>query len=199
MAEKSTKLIIPGRFSYLHYHQPQKPKGSDKEKYSTTVLWPKTDKATTKKVQDVVDMLTAQALEKLDLKKLPKGFRICLQDGDEDKPEDINYAGMMFISANADTKPGCVDKDLQPIIEKDEIYSGMYGRASVSLFLYGVPDTSKTGGGRGIGAGLNNIQKLKDGEAFSSKTSAEDDFKDEDPDAEFNNAAGEDDDLEGML
>ena len=32
-------------------------------------------------------------------------------------------------------------------------------------------------GNRGVAAGLGNIQKLKDGEALSSRTNAEDDFE----------------------
>ena len=55
-------------------------------------------------------------------------------------------------------------------IDPNEFYSGCYGRASITLYPY---DTS---GSKGIAAGLNNVQKLEDGEKFGGTTSAAADF-----------------------
>ena len=56
-------------------------------------------------------------------------------------------------------------------LDQTEVYSGCYGRISVNFYGY------NSNGNRGVAAGLGNIQKLKDGEALSSRTNAEDDFE----------------------
>jgi hypothetical protein len=89
---------------------------------------------------------------------------------------------MMFLNANSKSAPGVVDKALNEIIDKEEFYSGCWGRASINFFPY------DSNGNRGIGVGLNNVQKLKDGDRLGgSRASAEDDFDDdfEDDDEDF--------------
>ena len=77
---------------------------------------------------------------------------------------------------------GIIDKDRNEILDPDEVYSGSWGRASINFFPY------DSNGNKGVGVGLNNIQKLKDGEHLgAARASAEDDFADD-----FN----DDDDLE---
>ena len=76
----------------------------------------------------------------------------------------------MFINANSSVAPGIVDANRQPVLEHSEVYSGVYGRASITLFAF------NSGGSRGIACGLNNLQKLRDGEPLGSRVSAEDDF-----------------------
>ena len=68
-----------------------------------------------------------------------------------------------------------VDKDLNEILDPDEVYSGCWGRASINFFPF------NTSGNKGIGVGLNNIQKLKDDERLgAARASAESDFGDDD-------------------
>ena len=83
---------------------------------------------------------------------------------------DPVYEGCMFINANSSVAPGIVDANRQPVLEHSEVYSGVYGRASITLFAF------NSGGSRGIACGLNNLQKLRDGEPLGSRVSAEDDF-----------------------
>lgn len=63
-----------------------------------------------------------------------------------------------------------MDKDVQPIIDQTEFYSGCYGRASIIFYAY------NANGNKGIAAGLQNLQKLEDGEPLSGKSRPEDDF-----------------------
>ena len=78
---------------------------------------------------------------------------------------------MFFLNANSTQKPGIVDRDLNEILDPDEVYSGCWGRASINFFPY------NSNGNKGVGVGLNNIQKLKDGERLGgARASAEDDF-----------------------
>lgn len=69
-----------------------------------------------------------------------------------------------------------VDADRQPILDRSEVYSGVYGRASINLYAF------NSNGNRGIACGLNNLQKIRDGEPLGGKARAEDDFATEEDD-----------------
>lgn len=70
-----------------------------------------------------------------------------------------------------------MDIDRQEIIDRSEVYSGVYGRASISFYAY------STNGARGIACSLNNLQKVRDGQPLGSRSSAADDFDTEDDDS----------------
>lgn len=168
---QSTSLIIgPVRFSYLNALVPKAAPGSQKPKYSVSLLIPKTDKELKKRIDAAIAAAMAAGESKLKGVKASK-LKMPVRDGDEER-EDENYAGHWFINASSDQKPGFVNKDLQPIVDPDEIYSGMYGRASVNFYAF------DTAGNKGIACGLNNLQKLKDGENLTGRKKAEDDFND---------------------
>jgi hypothetical protein len=59
---------------------------------------------------------------------------------------------------------------MNPIVQKGEIYSGCYARVCVSLFPY------NTAGKRGIGIGLEAVQKLRDGDPLGGGVSVADAF-----------------------
>ena len=86
-------------------------------------------------------------------------------------------ANAYFVNANATSAPGIMDADRNPILTRSEVYSGVYGRASISFYAF------NSSGNKGIACGLNNLQKLRDGEPLGGKASAESDFaSDEDDD-----------------
>ena len=58
--------------------------------------------------------------------------------------------------------------DCQPILERSEVYSGVYGRASINFYAF------NSNGNKGIACGLNNLQKIADGEPLGGKSRAED-------------------------
>ena len=100
-----------------------------------------------------------------------------LRDGDLERPDDAAYANAYFVNANATSAPGIVDADRNPILTRSEVYSGVYGRASISFYAF------NSSGNKGIACGLNNLQKIRDGEPLGGKASAESDFaSDEDDD-----------------
>ena len=102
------------------------------------------------------------------------------QDGDEDADLEMypEYAGHYYFSVSSKTKPGIVDKDLDPIIDSTEVYSGCFARVSINAFPYNVQ------GNKGVSFGLNHVQKLADGDYLGGRSRAEDDFDtwDEDED-----------------
>ena len=81
-----------------------------------------------------------------------------------------------FINANSSSAPGIVDENVQPIINRSEVYSGIYGRASINFYAFNV------NGNRGIACGLNNLQKMRDGDPLGGKASAASDFATDDDD-----------------
>jgi hypothetical protein len=155
------------RFSYAHVFQPaETPNGT--MKYSVSILIPKTDKDTVARFNKAFED-TKAANASVWGGTVPKMLKGGLRDGDAEK-DDATYAGHYFINANSNEKPGVVDADLNPILDPSEFYSGCYGRASITLYAY---DTS---GSKGIAAGLNNVQKLEDGQKLGGATSAAADF-----------------------
>lgn len=175
----STKVITGKvRFSYAHvFEAASVDEGGDK-KYSVAILIPKKDKATLAKINAAIEDAKEGGKASKFGGKVPKALKLPLRDGDLEREDDENYAGMWFINAASKTRPGIVDEDLNKIIDPEEFYSGCFGRASINFYAYNVS------GNRGIACGLNNLQKLEDGERLSGGTSAEDDFSDVDDDLE---------------
>ena len=156
----------------------RKPKNDGTEgKYELQVLVPKSDKATVKKIKAAIEEATQQGIDKYKSwgGKAPKGFMNPLHDGDADDEDLEKYPereGMYYLNARSDKKPGIVDRDCNEILDPDEVYSGCWGRVSVNFYPF---DNQS----RGVGVGLNNVQKLKDDTRLGgSAASAEDDFGD---------------------
>jgi len=169
MSTTPTKVVTGKcRLSYVNVFQPRAAKPGQKEKYSVCVLIPKTDTATINKVKAAVKAAAEAGVGTLG-GKIPAGLKNPLRDGDteRDAPE---YKGHYFINANSTQKPGVVDMNVQPILDPSEVYSGCYGRVSLNFYAYNQE------GNKGIGAGLQNLQKMADGEPLSGRSRAEDDF-----------------------
>lgn len=165
---KETKVIVPGRLSYANVWEPQSINGSE-PKYSVSVIIPKSDKATIQKIQQAVEQAKQEAISKFG-GKIPANLKLPLRDGDIDRPDDEAYANSYFINCNSKQKPQVVDQQVQPILDQAEVYSGCYGRVSVTFYGF------NSNGNRGVAAGLGNIQKLKDGEPLGGRVCAEDEF-----------------------
>ena len=176
-----TKVItgVNTRWSYANVWQPKSINGGT-PKYSVSLIIPKTDTDTVNKVKASIQAAYDEGESKL------KGsgnsvpslsvIKTPLRDGDLERPDDEAYKNAYFINANSSTAPGVVDADRQPIIDTSEVYSGVYGRASINFYSF------NSNGNKGIACGLNNLQKIKDGEPLGGKSRAEDDFADADDD-----------------
>ncbi len=149
-------------------------------KYSVSLIIPKSDTKTVEKIKAAIQAAYAEGQSKLkgNGKSVPalSVIKTPLRDGDTERPDDEAYKNCYFINANSATAPGIVDADRNPIMERSEVYSGVYGRASISLYAF------NSNGNRGIACGLNNLQKISDGEPLGGKARAEDDFDTEDDD-----------------
>lgn len=161
------------RFCYANIWTPKK-NDQGKEVYSVTIVIPKSDTETYNKLSVAIQEVYNDSEEvlKANNKTLPKleDIKQPLRDGDEDRDGDPIFAGSWFINATSIYAPGIFDADRNIITDKDSVYSGCYGRASISLYAYNKK------GGRGIAAGLRGLQKLEDGERLGGFASVADDF-----------------------
>lgn len=171
----STKVVTGKvRFSYVNIFKSRAFQADQDAKFSICLLIPKEDKATLKKIKAAIDEAIQEGISSKWNGKKPANVKLPLRDGDEERADEApEYEGMMFLNANSTQKPGIVDKDLNEILDPDEVYSGCWGRASINFYPFSV------NGNKGIGVGLNNVQKLKDGEHLgAARASAESDFDD---------------------
>lgn len=171
-----TKVITGKvRFSYAHVFEPHVVQEGQEPKYSVSILIDKKDKKTLAKIEKAIEAATEAGKAKFG-GKIPKGLKLPLRDGDEEREDDDAYTGKMFLNASSKTKPGVVDEDVDPIMDREDFYSGCFGRASLNFYAFSVS------GNKGVAVGLNNLQKLEDGERLSGGSSASEDFGEEEND-----------------
>ncbi len=173
-----TKVItgVQTRWSYANVWTPKAMAEGAKPKYSVSLIIPKSDTVTIQKIKAAIKAAYEEGQSKLkgNGKSVPPlaAIKTPLRDGDVERPDDEAYKNSYFINANSASSPGIVDADRQPIIDTSEVYSGVYGRASINFYAF------NSNGNKGIACGLNNLQKIADGEPLGGKTRAEDDFAD---------------------
>jgi len=169
-----TKVITSKvRFSFVHVFTPKAVQEGGPAKYSVTILIPKDDKVLLRKIKKAIESAKALGIPKWE-GKIPKKLKTPLGDGDEEEKEDYEgFADHYYINCISGTKPGVVDKNVEPILSQDELYSGCFGRVSINFYPYNV------GVNKGIAAGLNNVQKLSDGEHLGGRVDAASDFDDD--------------------
>ena len=173
---KNPMKVITGpatRWSFANVWEPKSINGGT-PKYSVSLIIPKSDTATVARIKAAIEAAYHEGEAKLrgNGRSVPalSAIKTPLRDGDIERPDDPAYANAYFINANATTAPGIVDVDRNPILTRSEVYSGVYGRASISLYAF------NSNGNKGIACGLNHLQKIRDGEPLGGKASAASDF-----------------------
>lgn len=161
------------RFCYANVFEPTVMNEGDTPKYSICILIPKDDEKTVNAIRKAIEAAKQAGKAKLANKngQIPAdaALKLPLRDGDAERPDDPAFENMYFINANSNRRPGIVDKNLAPIMEREEFYSGCYGRASINFYAFNVSS-------KGIAAGLNNLQKLSDGEMLAGGSTPDEDF-----------------------
>lgn len=158
------------RFSYVNLLKPRASMQGGEEKYSVTILLPKSDVATKQRIDAAIEAAKQVGKSKSWNGVIPPMVSIPVHDGDGVKPSD----GMPFgeeckghwvfsASTKVDQPPVIVDINQNPIINPTEIYSGMYGRIAVNFGPY------SNAGKKGIGCYISkNVQKTRDGEPLGA-------------------------------
>lgn len=172
MANKTNNTkVVTGivRLSYEHVWEPASINGSN-PKYSVSLIIPKDDVKTITAINQAVENAIKDGAAKFGGKIPPKGaLKFPLRDGDTER-DDEAYRNAYFVNANSTTAPQIVDRAVQPILDRSEVYSGCYARVSINFYAF------NSNGNKGVACGLGNIQKVRDGEPLGGKTSAADDF-----------------------
>ena len=167
------------RWSYANVWEAKSVNGGT-PKFSVSLIIPKSDTATISKIRAAIEAAYKEGEAKLkgNGRSVPalSVLKTPLRDGDTERPDDEAYANAYFVNANSATAPGIVDADRQPILDRSEVYSGVYGRASINFYAF------NSNGNKGIACGLNNLQKIRDGEPLGGKSRPEDDFAEEEED-----------------
>lgn len=166
--------IVTGqaRLSYVNVFTPKTPQNGGDPKYSVTVLIPKSDIATKQAIDNAIQQAMQEAVN--NGIQLPPVPAIPVHDGDGTRQNGEEYGpeckGHWVFTASSKNKPEVVDANVQPILSPTAVYSGCYGRVSVRFYAY------NSNGRKGIGCGLGNVQKLRDGEPLGGGTTAKQDF-----------------------
>ncbi len=161
------RIIVPCRFAYVNCFTPNSKFGE--KKYSVTVLVSKDDNETVDLISEAIEYTKDASKDKWN-GRIPVNLHTPLHDGDDEKPDKAIFKNCYYINAKCEEAPQIVDKNVQPIDNKAELYAGCYG--NVSLIFYGY----NFSGNKGVGVLLGNIQKTKDGPKLSKKISAADEF-----------------------
>lgn len=171
MTNQNNTKVVTGivRLSYANVWEPKSINGGA-EKYSVSLIIPKSDKKTIGDIEDAINNAIKEGVSKFG-GKIPNkaALKLPLRDGDLER-DDEAYKDSFFVNANSTTPPQIVDTKVQPILDRSEVYSGVYARVSVTFYAF------NSNGNKGIACGLGNIQKVRDGEPLGGRSNAIDDF-----------------------
>jgi len=165
------------RLSYCSLVQPRvngtDPNGTPK--YSVTLLIPKTDVAVKQNIDASIAAAAADAQSKIWNGVRPPVMPTPIHDGDGVRENGTPYGdecrGHWVITASSKQKPQVVHQsDINTELLPQDIYSGMYARVTINFFGY-----NQTGK-KGVGCGLGNVMKTREGEPLAGGASAAADF-----------------------
>lgn len=174
MAKVITKKV---RLSFVNIFEPKATMPNQEPKYSVTVIVPKSDEVTIRKIYEAIKSAEKEGRNNKWDGKAPAKPVNPVYDGDEPRPNGEAFGpecrGCIVFTASSKIAPEVVDAYMNPVIDKNMVYSGCYGRVSVNFYPY------SAAGRKGIACGLNNVQYLCDGERLGSgRSRAEEDFAD---------------------
>lgn len=178
MSTLNKNQVVTGeaRLSFVNLFEPKKIGENDKDaKYYCTVIIPKTDTRTIEAIKAAIKAAAEAGAQKHFGGRVPTNVNNTFYDGDtatDDMGELKNikypeYKDSYFIRVSTRFKPKVLDANRQEIIDPTEVYSGMYGRVSMTFFAY------SGDGRRGVSAVLNNVMKTRDGEPLTSMLSGD--------------------------
>lgn len=177
MYQNDPMKVLTGecRLSYCNLTTPRAAKQGGEPKYSVTLLIPKTDVATKADIDAAIQAAANEALSKVWNGARPPQLRVPIYDGDGVRPSGVPFGdeckGHWVMTASTKNKPQVVGIDnINCELAPSDIYSGMYARVTIRFFGY------SNSGNKGIGCGLGNVMKTRDGEALAGSASASVDF-----------------------
>jgi len=175
MVERTKIITPPFRVSFPSVFEPSSYQGGE-PKYSVVMLFypdkfNEADKKAFAALKAVADVAAMEKFKK-PVKDFSDNMRKPIRRGEEKAHLEGYGEGCVFATASSKQRPGLIDKTKQEILDKDAFYPGCWARATVTAFAY---DNK----GKGVAFGLHNIQKLGDGENFTGRVAADEDFGDD--------------------
>ena len=177
MYQNDPMKVLTGecRLSYCNLTTPRAAQQGGEPKYSVTLLIPKTDVATKADIDAAIQAAANEALSKVWNGARPPQLRVPIYDGDSVRPSGVPFGdeckSHWVMTASTKNKPQVVGIDnINCELAPSDIYSGMYARVTIRFFGY------SNSGNKGIGCGLGNVMKTRDGEALAGSASASVDF-----------------------
>lgn len=177
MYQNDPMKVLTGecRLSYCNLTTPRAAQQGGEPKYSVTLLIPKTDVATKADIDAAIQAAANEALSKVWNGARPPQLRVPIYYGDGVRPSGVPFGdeckGHWVMTASTKNKPQVVGIDnINCELAPSDIYSGMYARVTIRFFGY------SNSGNKGIGCGLGNVMKTRDGEALAGSASASVDF-----------------------
>lgn len=158
------------RLSFVNVFEPKAVKEGDTPKYSLTAIIPKTDVKTVEAIKAAIKAAAEAGAQKHFGGRIPTNVNHTFKDGDtevDDLGELKNikypeYKNSYYIRLSSKFPPKVLDASRQEIIDPTEMYSGVYGKVSMTFFAY------SGDGRRGVSAVLNNVMKTRDGDPLTS-------------------------------
>jgi len=177
MYQNDPMKVLTGevRLSYCNLTTPRAAQQGGEPKYGVTLLIPKTDLATKADIDAAIQAAANEAVTKVWNGARPPQLRVPIYDGDGVRPSGVPFGdeckGHWVMTASTKNKPQVVGIDnINCELAPSDIYSGMYARVTIRFFGY------SNSGNKGIGCGLGNVMKTRDGEALAGSASASVDF-----------------------
>lgn len=165
-----SKLITPVfRGSFVNVLKPRAYSPEQEPKFSMSIAIDKNDEFW-KKLDSAIKSVAEDKWG-----EVPKKLKTFIKNGD-DEEEKYGWQGMNVFTASNKSAPGVLVKNpengaVEEVVDEEEIYSGAFYRVSIRPYAYEFQNS------KGVAISLDNVLKVKDGEKFTSKTSAMDDFK----------------------
>lgn len=178
MYQNNPTKVLTGecRLSYCNLNAPRAAQQGGEAKYSVTLLIPKTDTATKADIDAAINAAANDAMTKLWNGVRPPQLKVPIYDGDGVRPNSgvpfgDECRGHWVMTAGTKNKPQVVGIDnINCELAPSDVYSGMYGRVTINFYGY------SNSGNRGVGCGLGNVLKTRDGEPLAGGASAAADF-----------------------
>ena len=174
MTNETTAVVQNVRLSYVNVFKPYSNSPEQAPKYSSTILLPKSDLASKQSLDAAIQAAAQKGLNEKWNGVMPPVVANPIHDGDGVKQDGTPFGDeckgcwVFTASSNADRQPQIVDRNVQPILDQSQIYSGVYANVAINVFPY--IHTGK----KGVGFGLTHIQKVRDGEVLGGAPVAAD-------------------------